>query len=169
MEDPPEVEGQEEVLQPESVLRHEDKVLRNGEIIRRYLIKFKNYPFEDAKWMQGTRLKDSLHLVNAYNDSLERVMAWTAACRRPLSRLVGGSHAPVAPSQRTSLRYMSADHHGPPKVNFWEDPMSPSKWKEEHFVLISLAGWGLFGYGAYKGISSLVKKPPEKEEVKASH
>ncbi|MCO5587829.1 hypothetical protein L7F22_041781 [Adiantum nelumboides] len=69
--DPPEVEGQEEVLQPESVLRHEDKVLRNGKIIRRYLIKFKNYPFEDAKWMQGTQLKDSLHLVNAYNDSLE--------------------------------------------------------------------------------------------------
>ncbi|MCO5560368.1 hypothetical protein L7F22_013981 [Adiantum nelumboides] len=29
MEDPPEVEGQEEVLQPESVLRHEDKVLRS--------------------------------------------------------------------------------------------------------------------------------------------
>ncbi|MCO5603385.1 hypothetical protein L7F22_057535 [Adiantum nelumboides] len=71
MEDPPEVEGQEEVLQPESVLRHEDKVLRNGKIIRWYLIKFKNYPFEDAKWMQGTQLKDSLHLVNAYNDSLE--------------------------------------------------------------------------------------------------
>ncbi|MCO5551955.1 hypothetical protein L7F22_005462 [Adiantum nelumboides] len=71
MEDPPEVEGQEEVLLPESVLRHEDKVLRNGKIIRRYLIKFKNYPFEDAKWMLGTQLKDSLHLVNAYNDSLE--------------------------------------------------------------------------------------------------
>ncbi|MCO5598911.1 hypothetical protein L7F22_053010 [Adiantum nelumboides] len=29
-EDPPEVKGQEEVLQPESVLRHEDKVLRHG-------------------------------------------------------------------------------------------------------------------------------------------
>ncbi|MCO5563207.1 hypothetical protein L7F22_016844 [Adiantum nelumboides] len=71
MEDPPEVEGQEEVLQPESVLQHEDKVLRNGKIIRRYLIKFKNYPFADAKWMQGTQLKDSLHLVNAYNASLE--------------------------------------------------------------------------------------------------
>ncbi|KAG1365416.1 hypothetical protein COCNU_12G004160 [Cocos nucifera] len=32
-------------------------------------------------------------------------------------------------------------HHGPPKVNIWEDPLSPSKWKEEHFVLASLAGW----------------------------
>ncbi|MCO5550680.1 hypothetical protein L7F22_004170 [Adiantum nelumboides] len=71
MKDPLEAEGQEEVLQPESLLRHENKVLKNGKIIRRYLIKFKNYPFEDAKWMQGTQLKDSLHLVNAYNDSLE--------------------------------------------------------------------------------------------------
>ncbi|MCO5588821.1 hypothetical protein L7F22_042781 [Adiantum nelumboides] len=41
MEDPPEVEDQEEVLQPECILRHEDKVLRHGKTIRRYLIKFK--------------------------------------------------------------------------------------------------------------------------------
>ncbi|CAK9152131.1 unnamed protein product [Ilex paraguariensis] len=26
----------------------------------------------------------------------------------------------------------AADHHGPPRVNCWQDPMSPSKWKEEH-------------------------------------
>ncbi|GFY99064.1 hypothetical protein Acr_13g0004650 [Actinidia rufa] len=26
----------------------------------------------------------------------------------------------------------AADHHGPPKVNCWKDPMSPSQWKEEH-------------------------------------
>ncbi|MCO5557660.1 hypothetical protein L7F22_011228 [Adiantum nelumboides] len=70
-EDPPKVEDQEEVLQPFSILRHEDKVLRHGKTIRRYLIKFKNYPFEDARWMQGIQLKDSMHLVNAYNDSLE--------------------------------------------------------------------------------------------------
>ncbi|MCO5550733.1 hypothetical protein L7F22_004224 [Adiantum nelumboides] len=71
MEDPPEVEDQEEVLQPKCILRHEDKVLRHGKTIRRYLIKFKNYPFEDARWMQGIQLKDSMHLVNAYNDSIE--------------------------------------------------------------------------------------------------
>ncbi|MCO5566806.1 hypothetical protein L7F22_020487 [Adiantum nelumboides] len=71
MEDPPEVEDQEEVLQPECILRHEDKVLRHGKTIRRYLIKFKNYPFEDARWMQGIQLKDSMHLVNAYNDSID--------------------------------------------------------------------------------------------------
>jgi len=24
------------------------------------------------------------------------------------------------------------DPHGTPKVNIWQDPLSPSKWKEEH-------------------------------------
>ena len=48
--------------------RHEDKVLRNGKTIRRYLIKFKDYHFEDAKQMQRVQLKDNLNLVNAYNN-----------------------------------------------------------------------------------------------------
>ncbi|KAH7285661.1 hypothetical protein KP509_33G039500 [Ceratopteris richardii] len=96
-------------------------------------------------------------------------MAWTSSCRRPLLRLVEGSNCSVAPSQRLFSRGFSADpHHGPPKVNFWEDPTSPSKWKEEHFVLISLAGWGLFGYGVYKGIAALANKTAAKE-VKPSH
>ena len=72
IEEPPEFEGQEEILQPESILRHEDKLLRNGKTIRRYLIKFKNYPFEDARWMQGIQLKDHVNLVNTYNDSCQR-------------------------------------------------------------------------------------------------
>lgn len=71
IEDPPEFDGVEEVLQPEAIMRHEDKVLRNGKVIRRYLIKFKNYPFEDAKWMQGLQLKDNANLVDDYNNSLE--------------------------------------------------------------------------------------------------
>lgn len=31
--------------------------------------------------------------------------------------------------------FVVADHHGPPKVACWKDPMSPSKWKEEHVSL----------------------------------
>ncbi|RAL42901.1 unnamed protein product [Cuscuta campestris] len=61
----------------------------------------------------------------------------------------------------------AADHHGPPKVNFWEDPMSPSKWKEEHFVLISLAGWASAIYGGYKLFSG-GKKNKEETVVQAS-
>ncbi|URD91205.1 F-box domain containing protein [Musa troglodytarum] len=46
--------------------------------------------------------------------------------------------------------HKGSDHHGPPKINMWEDPLSPSKWKEEHFVLTSLTGWALLFYGGYK-------------------
>lgn len=35
--------------------------------------------------------------------------------------------------------------HGPPKVNIWEDPMSPSKWKEEH-VSIRICAYTFFLY-----------------------
>ncbi|KAI7729166.1 hypothetical protein M8C21_019669 [Ambrosia artemisiifolia] len=52
----------------------------------------------------------------------------------------------------------AADHHGPAKVDFWKDPMSPSKWKEEHFVIISLTGWGLLIFGGYKAFSGGKKK-----------
>ncbi|KAI9093295.1 hypothetical protein K1719_027309 [Acacia pycnantha] len=56
------------------------------------------------------------------------------------------------------------DHHGPPKVNFWQDPMNPSKWKEEHFVIISLTGWGLLFYGGYKFFTRGKDKNEEKVE-----
>ena len=56
----------EEILQPESILRHEDKLLRNGKVLHKYLVKFKNYSFDDAKWMMEPQLKDSMALVNKY-------------------------------------------------------------------------------------------------------
>ena len=46
-EEPPEFDELEELLQLEAILRHEDKVLRNGEVLRKYLIKFKNYSFDE--------------------------------------------------------------------------------------------------------------------------
>uniref|UniRef100_A0A6M2EYB9 Uncharacterized protein n=1 Tax=Populus davidiana TaxID=266767 RepID=A0A6M2EYB9_9ROSI len=59
----------------------------------------------------------------------------------------------------------AADHHGPPRINCWQDPMSPSKWKEEHFVIVSLSGWGVLIYGGYKlftgGKSNKEEKPLE--------
>ena len=65
-EEPPEFDEQEEILQPEEILRHEDNILRSGKIIRRFLIKFKHYPPEDAQWMQETQLKDNPILVRDY-------------------------------------------------------------------------------------------------------
>ena len=55
-EDPPDFDQEEEILQPKIILRHEDKLLRNGKILRNYLVIFKNYPFEDARWMQEPQL-----------------------------------------------------------------------------------------------------------------
>ncbi|XP_010095824.2 uncharacterized protein LOC21405002 [Morus notabilis] len=59
----------------------------------------------------------------------------------------------------------AADHHGPPRVNFWEDPMSPSKWKEEHFVIVSLSGWGLLFFGGYKFFTRGGKKEEKLAEA----
>ncbi|XP_015880769.3 uncharacterized protein LOC107416754 [Ziziphus jujuba] len=61
----------------------------------------------------------------------------------------------------------SADHHGPPRVNFWQDPLSPSKWKEEHFVIVSLSGWGLLFFGGYK-LATRGKGKKEEKLVEAS-
>ena len=66
-EEPPEFDELEELLQPEAILWHEDKILRNGKVLRKYLIKFKNYSFDDAKWMREPQLKDSMALVHEYN------------------------------------------------------------------------------------------------------
>ncbi|XP_057784899.1 uncharacterized protein LOC131002413 [Salvia miltiorrhiza] len=56
----------------------------------------------------------------------------------------------------------ASDHHGPPRINLWEDPMSPSKWKEEHFVIASLSGWFALFYGSYKFFTSGKKDKEEK-------
>ncbi|KAG7010698.1 hypothetical protein SDJN02_27494 [Cucurbita argyrosperma subsp. argyrosperma] len=61
----------------------------------------------------------------------------------------------------------AADHHGPPKVNCWSDPMSPSKWKEEHFVIVSLSGWGLLFFGGYKFFTR--GKGKKDEEIRLLH
>ena len=49
----------EEILKPEYILKHEDKLLRSGKVLRRYLVKFLHYPEEDARWMQEPQLLES--------------------------------------------------------------------------------------------------------------
>ena len=53
-EEPPAFDEQEEILELEEILRHEENVLRSGKVIHRYLIRFKHYPPKDAQWMQET-------------------------------------------------------------------------------------------------------------------
>ncbi|MCO5597012.1 hypothetical protein L7F22_051085 [Adiantum nelumboides] len=69
-EDPPEVEGQE-VLQPKSVLRHEDKVLRNGKFIKKCpsidnagYLPSQLYNLNDSKYGTKAQLEDLIDVLH---------------------------------------------------------------------------------------------------------
>ncbi|KAK9938236.1 hypothetical protein M0R45_014988 [Rubus argutus] len=76
--------------------------------------------------------------------------AWTATARQVANMARLSSLKSAASLVHRRGLAGGADHHGPPKVNFWEAPLSPSKWKQNHFVIASLAGCGLLFYGGYK-------------------
>ncbi|MCO5575857.1 hypothetical protein L7F22_029662 [Adiantum nelumboides] len=61
----PEVEENEEILVPEQVLAHKDTKTK-GKIRRRFLVKFKNCPALDAKWMEKEDLADTPQIVKLY-------------------------------------------------------------------------------------------------------
>ncbi|KAK9269559.1 hypothetical protein L1049_001335 [Liquidambar formosana] len=101
--------------------------------------------------------------------------AWTVAARQAahLAQL-SSPKSSLNTSQAASLIHRrglagGSDHHGPPKVNFWEEPLSPSKWKEEHFVIVSLTGWGLLFYGGYKFFTRGEKDKKEEKVGEGSH
>ena len=60
---------QEDILK--SILWLEDKLLRSGKVIKRYLLKFKNYSFKDARWTQDIHLKNNIALVEDYNQACQ--------------------------------------------------------------------------------------------------
>ncbi|MCO5573665.1 hypothetical protein L7F22_027437 [Adiantum nelumboides] len=64
----PEVEYNEEILLPEQILAHKDT--KKGKVRRRFLVKFKNYPALDAKWMEEEDLADTPRIVKLYLDVL---------------------------------------------------------------------------------------------------
>ncbi|XP_043689329.1 uncharacterized protein LOC122640246 [Telopea speciosissima] len=101
--------------------------------------------------------------------------AWAAAARQaaslarissPASAISGSQAAKLI--QRRGLA-SGGDHHGPAKVNCWQDPMSPSQWKEEHFVIVSLSGWGLLFFGGYKFFTGGKKDKKDEIVAEASH
>ena len=59
----PEVEELDEILVPKQVLAHKERKVK-GKVARRYLVKFKNYPAMDAKWMEEGELAESLMCWN---------------------------------------------------------------------------------------------------------
>ncbi|MCO5571167.1 hypothetical protein L7F22_024901 [Adiantum nelumboides] len=61
----PEVEENEEILVLEQILAHKDTKTK-GKARRRFLVKFKNYPALDAKWMEEEDLADTPQIVKLY-------------------------------------------------------------------------------------------------------
>ncbi|MCO5604307.1 hypothetical protein L7F22_058472 [Adiantum nelumboides] len=55
----------EEILVPEQILAHKDTKTK-GKVRRRFLVKFKNYPALDAKWMEEEDLADTPQIVKLY-------------------------------------------------------------------------------------------------------
>ncbi|OIT00695.1 uncharacterized protein LOC107809702 isoform X2 [Nicotiana tabacum] len=101
--------------------------------------------------------------------------AWAAAARQAANLSRFSASKSVSTTKQGALLIQrrglagGGDHHGPPKVNFWQDPMSPSKWKEEHFVIVSLTGWGLAFYGGYKLFTKGNKEKKEEKVGEGSH
>ncbi|MCO5612324.1 hypothetical protein L7F22_066591 [Adiantum nelumboides] len=58
----PDVEENEKILVPEHILAHKDTKTK-GKVRRRFLVKFKNYPALDAKWMEEEDLADTPQTV----------------------------------------------------------------------------------------------------------
>ncbi|MCO5602763.1 hypothetical protein L7F22_056901 [Adiantum nelumboides] len=61
----PEVEENKEILVPEQILAHKDMKTK-GKVRRKFLVKFKNYPALDAKWMEEEDLADTPQIVKLY-------------------------------------------------------------------------------------------------------
>ncbi|MCO5555025.1 hypothetical protein L7F22_008564 [Adiantum nelumboides] len=64
-EDQPEVEKLDEILVPEQILAHKERKVK-GKVARRYLVKFRNYPPMDAKWMEEGELAESPTVLSLY-------------------------------------------------------------------------------------------------------
>ncbi|MCO5586100.1 hypothetical protein L7F22_040039 [Adiantum nelumboides] len=65
VEDQPEVEELDEILVPEQILAHKERKVK-GKVARRYLVKFRNYPPMDAKWMEEGELAESPTVLSLY-------------------------------------------------------------------------------------------------------
>ncbi|MCO5602504.1 hypothetical protein L7F22_056637 [Adiantum nelumboides] len=64
-EEQPEAEELDEILAPEQILAHKERKVK-GKVARCYLVKFRNYPPMDAKWMEEGILAKSPDVLSLY-------------------------------------------------------------------------------------------------------
>ena len=65
-EDPPKFDEVDEIIQPKLILWHEDNLLQSGKVLRKYLVKFKSYSYDDAQWMMENQLQDCPSIIEMY-------------------------------------------------------------------------------------------------------
>ncbi|MCO5587503.1 hypothetical protein L7F22_041452 [Adiantum nelumboides] len=66
-EDQPEVEELDEILVSEQILAHKERKVKD-KVVRRYLVKFSNYPPMDPKWMEEGELAESPTVMDGYKE-----------------------------------------------------------------------------------------------------
>ncbi|MFX6575117.1 hypothetical protein ABTG52_19335, partial [Acinetobacter baumannii] len=105
-------------------------------------------------------------LLATFGSTINQLPMATALARRAavLTRLSTSTSSPASLVPRRGF----ADHHGPQKFNVWDAPKDPGNWKEEQFVIVSLTGWGLAFYGAYKFFTGGKKSEDKKLVVEAA-
>ncbi|CAO2181320.1 unnamed protein product [Urochloa humidicola] len=74
-----------------------------------------------------------------------RLVAATAATAKAAT-----SFPSPAPSLARFISRRGLGRYNPVKVNLWEDPKSPVRWKTSHFVVTSITVWGVCVYGGFK-------------------
>ncbi|MCO5606724.1 hypothetical protein L7F22_060914 [Adiantum nelumboides] len=96
----PEVEELDEILVSEQILAHKDRKLK-GKVARCYLVKFRNYPPMDAKWMEEGELAESPIVLSqqdgtSKNKRKDDIVANVAAakCQKEVSE--SDAYAPAA-------------------------------------------------------------------------
>ncbi|KAH7445295.1 hypothetical protein KP509_01G001400 [Ceratopteris richardii] len=67
LDDQPEVEELDEILIPEQIVVHKERKVK-GKVVRRYLVKFRNYSPMDAKWMEEEELADFPQILQLYKE-----------------------------------------------------------------------------------------------------
>ncbi|PPR83377.1 hypothetical protein GOBAR_AA37341 [Gossypium barbadense] len=120
-----------------------------------------------AAGRRATTLSRSPALSQAASLIPRRGLAGAAAVS-PVRRDESGGAFCINSFQQNDCLFLGSCHHGPPKVNCWQDPMNPSKWKEEHFVIVSLSGWGLLFFSGYKFFTK-GKGKKEENMVETTH
>ena len=70
-EEPPSIEETEQVLEPEQILLHKERTNRSGLVTRKYLLKFKDLPSTDAKWMDENSMQSYPEILEPYKEAFQ--------------------------------------------------------------------------------------------------